>query len=206
MKKTTRTLLVSSMALCLSTAIAVGATYALFTGGVTVNNHLKAGNLKVGLLRTAYQECVLNDDGLLEVLPVDETEIDLTKNPKKLFTVTNAVPECWYQATLYISNEGSVAFDYGMSILWDETNATKAQKEFAEQIEISITYGATPTVTTFALNQCAENEIDLGYLLKGEDAEVIVKATFKDDADNDLVQNKSINFDVQVFAEQKVSL
>ncbi len=200
-----KNVLISIAALLVGGIVVTGATYALFTGKGTVNNHLKAGNLTVGLHRTSYQAYLLTDKGLLEATKEDITDVDLAKDPKQLFQVTNAVPESWYQATMQVSNDGSVAFDYGVRILWNEKGEAPADEVlFASQMEITLTYGNEQT-ETFMLDESAEKDIDLGTLLKDEKGSFTVKAEFKNDEKNDEVQNTSVNFDIQVYATQNTS-
>ncbi len=221
MKRKEKTLLYSILSLSLCTVIVVGATHALFTDSVTVNNHLSAGNLKVGLERVSYKELSLNEQGVLAP-KTDNTVIDLTKNGKEIFTVEKAVPMCEYEATIEVSNLGSTAFDYGMRILW--TNQKEAEAKdvaLANQMQITVTSskiaetdadGKTESgvnYVQFMLNECAEREIDvsLGYLLKntGKDR-FTVKAEFvHSDAENvnNAAMDGALTLDVQVYATQK---
>ncbi len=208
-----RTLLLALVAIALSTVLIVGGTYALFTGDVRVNNHLSAGKLEIGLYRTSYTEHVLGANGLMSTKLPDTDPVDLVENRDKLFNITDlAVPTAWYEATLEVSNLGSVAFDYGVRMIWEENDA---ERPFAEQIRITVT---SATVTkTFMLTAC--EDVDLGSILRGGEAQSFtVKAEFVDDVelntgvenpddlkDNDVNQNAGISFDVQVYAVQKVS-
>ncbi len=207
-----RGLLTIMLTLLLSMVLIVGATYALFTGEATVNNHLKAGNLKVGLERTSYQAHVLdNDTGRMVTTDPDVTRVDLTKDPKELFVVENSVPTCWYKADILVTNKGTVAFNYGMRIIWDLSKVEESEKPYAEafakQIEITVTYGENEA--KFLLEDFATNDIDLGYLERNASGTFTVMAEFLNDEDteefdNDYVQEKEIKFDLQVYAEQKI--
>ncbi len=209
MEKRTKTLLLSMLTLCICTLLVVGGTFALFTDKVTVNNHLSAGNLDVGLYRTSYKECVLDADGLMAESAENTKKINLVENPNELFTVSKAVPTSWYQATMEVSNKGTTAFDYGVCILWTDTKV--GDKDYCEndeiiasQIRITITSenisdevaDGTVIVTdesgnpvevnyvTFMLDKCnlEENKISLGYLCVGDPVETFtVKAEFVDD-------------------------
>ncbi len=201
MEKRTKTLLLSMLTLCICTLLVVGGTFALFTDSVTVNNHLSAGNLDVGLYRTSYKEYVLNEKGLMvENTVVDNPKLNLVGQngySKELFTVSEVVPTSWYQATMEVSNLGSTAFDYGVRILWTDTtdktaeNYCEKDEIIASQIRITITSkeisdeiaNGTVTVTdengdpvevncvTFMLNECKDKDISLGYLLVGDPVE-----------------------------------
>ncbi len=218
------------LALVLCVALLIGGTYALFTGNVEVNNHLSAGNLKVGLTRVSYKEWVLNDSGLM-CEKTDSTAIDLTKDGNEIFTVEKAVPTAWYEATIEVSNEGSTAFDYGMRILWtdmqvddekyDET-LHKNDEILAAQIQITVTSkkiadadadGKDKSGTNyvqFMLDKCEQKDISLGYLLKNAGTDSFtVKAEFvnSDEKDvNNAAMLANLTFDVQVFATQKTSV
>ncbi len=230
MEKRTKTLLLSILTLCICTVLVVGGTFALFTDKATVNNHLSAGNLDVGLYRTSYNECVLDADGLMAVSDENTDRINLVADGKALFNVTNAAPTSWYQATIEVSNLGSTAFDYGMCILWEtDDSTTESEKALASQIKITITSknisdevaDGKVTVTdesgnpvevnyvTFMLDECGleENKISLGYLLKNAGVETFtVKAEFVNDGANNSAKLATLDFDVQVYATQKTSL
>ncbi len=212
------------LALVLCVALLIGGTYALFTGNVEVNNHLSAGNLKVGLTRVSYKEWVLNDSGLMGE-KTDSTAIDLTKNGNEIFTVEKAVPTAWYEATIEVSNEGSTAFDYGMRILWtNKDTASEKDLAFAGQMQITVTSSKIADADAdgkddngtnyvqFMLDECADpgNDISLGYLLKNEGTNSFtVKAEFvnSDVKDvNNAAMLATLTFDVQVFATQKTSV
>ncbi len=217
-----KTILLATIALCLSTALAVGGTYALFTDHTEVNQHLQAGTLKIGLERIAYRDHTLGDDGLMVTSEVNETVVDLRESAKSLFEVEGAVPTAWYESTLRVTNKGSVAFTYGVRILWtadaDATETELAREQaLAEQLRITVTpQNAEPV--SFMLAECARYDIDLGALLAGTNAATFtVKAEFVDDRvlnadptaeaakDNDLAQSARLDFDVQVYAVQKTS-
>ncbi len=207
MKKRRKTLLIAVLALCISTLLAVGGTYALFTDKVEVNNHLKAGNLDVGLERISYIENVLNNEtGLMNQSEENKDVIDLTKDSKVLFSAENAVPTSWYQATIRVSNKGSVAFNYGMKILWNENGkANNAQMAFADQMHITVT-DSTGKAVTFKLSDCANNAVNLGDMLKGEAETFTVKAEFiNDNAVNNAAMLATLKFDLQVYATQKTA-
>ncbi len=209
MERRRKTLLLSILTLCICTALVVGGTYALFTDEATVNNHLQAGNLKVGLYRTAYTENVLDDEGYLETTVVHAQNDKIDSDDKNLeeelwlFNVNNAVPQSYYEADLDVLNQGSVAFSYGMRI--DLTAG--ADTALVNQIKITVTYGTNET--WFMLSDYAANSIDLGVLTTGQSGRFTVKAEFVDDVGEEFVNNnamdETVEFFVQVYATQKVS-
>ena len=214
MGKSIRTVLVAAMTACLCLVLIIGGTYALFSDSVTVNSHLAAGRLKVGLDMVGYQECVLGNDGTLVVGDYEEKNIDLTSTTTDDITIFNAekvVPGCWYEATLELSNSGDVAFDYGIRMLWDGENATESQKALAEQMQITVTEGDTQ-LAEFMLSEyetagsSQNGDILLGYMLKGDAAKtIVVRAEFIDDENNNVAQLSSVSFDLQIYATQKTA-
>ncbi len=207
-----KTLLLSILTLCICTALVVGGTFALFTGEANVNNHLQAGNLKVGLYRTAYTENALNSDGYLVTTVVqrqdnerNESDMNLTDEETEwLFSVSNAVPQSYYEADLDVVNEGSVAFDYGMRIVMTSGEETA----LADQIRITVTYGDGQT-KSFILSTYAANDVNLGILTTEQSDRFTVRAEFVDDNDEEFVNNdamdEAVKFYVQVYATQRVS-
>ncbi len=210
MERRRKTLLLSILTLCICTALVVGAAFALFTDEATVHSHLQAGNLKVGLYRTAYTENALDVDGYLgeTVVQAQDNVIDSNdlnlENELWLFNIDNAVPQSYYEADIDIVNEGSVAFDYGMRIVLTNGSDTA----LVDQIEITVTYGDEQT-KSFILSEYSTNDVDLGVLTAGKSGRFTVKAEFVDDVDEEFVNNNAMNetveFYVQVYATQRVS-
>ena len=84
MGKSRRAALLSAIIACLCLVLIIGGTYALFSDSVTVNNHLAAGKLKVGLKMVGYQECVLGADGSLVTGEAEETDIEIKPEDLKI--------------------------------------------------------------------------------------------------------------------------
>lgn len=201
-----RTLLLSALTALLGVSVAVGASYALFTDQVTVNNHLSAGSLDVGLYRVEYKENVLVADGTIAESTPDTTRVDLTQNADKLFVIDDLfVPTSWYETTVEVSNSGDVAFDYGVRILWKNDPANDKDQIIAKQIQITISVGDTQK-EQFYLCYCADYDVVLGSMLKGDAAEQFtVKAEFVNCDDNNAAMQAEIEFDLQVYATQKTN-
>ena len=201
-----RTLLLSALTALLGVSVAVGASYALFTDQVTVNNHLSAGSLDVGLYRVEYKENVLVADGTMAESTPDTTRVDLTQNADKLFVIDDLfVPTSWYETTVEVSNSGDVAFDYGVRILWKDDPANDKDQIIAKQIQITISVGDTQK-EQFYLCDCANYDVVLGSMLKGDAAEQFtVKAEFVNRDDNNAAMQAEIEFDLQVYATQKTN-
>ncbi len=210
MKAITKALLFSMITLCICTALTVGGTLALFSDRAEVNNHLSAGSLDVGLNRIAYTENALNAQGIM-AKSTNNTRLDLTKSANQMFSIEKAVPTSSYEATVEVSNLGSVAFDYGMRILWKPNSDTKDNDEvLANQLQITVTSSKIANSThsiSFKLSECEEHDIQLGYLLKGTGVDTFtVKAEFiNDNAVNNLAMSANLEFDVQVYATQKTA-
>ncbi len=214
-----RTLLFSVLAIVISAGLVVGGTYAIFSDKVTVNNHLKAGTLDVGLNRVSYQEYTLSDRGTMTVGALNTERVDLTKDASSVFSVSRAVPTSWYEAKIEVSNNGSVAFDYGVRVIWDSGSAEKADKAFADQIKIKITSTGLSAPVEFMLSECEGKDIYLGSLLKGSGASTfIIRAEFVNDSlhnagltdKNDHISNNAamlaeLDFDLQVYATQRTA-
>ena len=201
-----RTLLLSALTALLGVSVAVGASYALFTDQVTVNNHLSAGSLDVGLYRVEYKENVLVADGTMAESTPDTTRVDLTQNADKLFVIDDLfVPTSWYETTVEVSNSGDVPFDYGVRILWKDDPANDKDQIIAKQIQITISVGDTQK-EQFYLCDCADYDVVLGSMLKGDAAEQFtVKAEFVNRDDNNAAMQAEIEFDLQVYATQKTN-
>ncbi|MGN1099501.1 MAG: TasA family protein [Christensenellales bacterium] len=203
MNKRVRTMLLSMIVVCLSLTLVIGGTYALFSDQVTVNNHLAAGSLDVGLQRISYQACEIGSNGMLSTGTANTTTVDLTADNSSLFSVDKAVPGSWYQADIRVSNNGDVAFDYGVRILWDSASATPAQTTLAGQIRITVSVGSTQ-MAQFVLTDL--EDVDLGSILADGAAQVFtVKAEFVNSEENNAAQQSSLDFDLQVYAVQKLS-
>lgn len=188
--------------LCL--AVIAGTVTALFSDSAEVNNHLSAGSLKVGLYRTEYETRTLNSEGLIETV-TDSTRVDLRSDGNAVFDVDNAAPTGTYKATIEVSNLGSVAFDYGVKILWTDDETDGTDQIFASQILVTISVGGTQKAS-FLLADCAkeENSVTLGSILANSDAQTFtVEAEFCDQTENNSAQLATIEFDLQVFATQK---
>ncbi len=221
-RKGMKTLLFSVMALCISTALIVGGTYALFTDSAKVNTHLEAGNLKIGLERIHYTEHVLDLDTGLMTDNSDDTPLDLKTNPEPLFELTNAVPTSSYVSVIEITNQGSTAFDYGIRFNW--TPQSDNAEIFAEQIDITLSADAIVDDTlpegveivtdadtgeqsiTMTLQQWAGMEIDINSMLKGGSNTFTITVVFVDkNTGNNDAMLADLTFDFTVYATQKVA-
>ena len=207
MSKKARTLVLSMVTACLCLALIVGATYALFSDMFTVNNHLKAGKLEVGLERIGYTACTLGDDGTLTESE-DPSVVDLVDDGSTLFQMDTIVPGSWYEAKLRVRNNGDVAFDYGVRVLWNENaDANEKQLALASQIQITVTQGDTQKAQ-FMLDEAVDVDFAEPVLAESEaDSDTsqtfTVRAEFVDDTANNEAQGaEKFEFDLQVYATQ----
>ncbi len=208
MKKRNKLLRISTLlafAICLFAFIGSGCI--VLGDDANANNHLNSSTFRIGLTRTSYKECVLDESTGLLTQRADDEKIDLLKDPSEIFRIENAVPTCWYEATIEISNLGDIALDYGALIIWtNKSSATEKDKALASQIKITISGGSLTAPVEFMLDQCAQNRTSIGSILKGEEPESFkIKAEFIDSEDNNLAMDASLLFDVQVFATQKTA-
>ena len=213
--KKKRVLLVSCSVILLCMSIIVGMTYALFTDSVSVNNHLKAGNLDITLTRTNLEYSVLNEDGELAVTEVTDDYNFTASTNENVFGIDakdiRIVPGSYFDADMEIANNGNVAFTYSVGIsLIGDSNA------LAEQLQVTVTH-PDGTTTTKKLSDLAGGLSIATGKMKVTDASqsFSVKVDFIDDVvananltdgetpmDNDLAQTQSAVFDLSVTAVQ----
>ncbi len=205
--KRLKTIAVSMAALCIATILAIGGTYALFTGKAEVNNHLVAGNLKIGMVQTNLVKRELDTTTGLMKDTTDGTDVDLVTNGKQVFEYKNVVPTTAYTSTIEITNEGSVAFEYNARIIWDKGENPSAEDiALAEQIEITITVG--DKTKTFKLSECYEESsiLDLGTFKKNDPKQIMTVYTefvnITDSTENNDAMLGEVSFDIQIDATQ----
>lgn len=188
----------------LGLTLAVAGTYALFSDSATVNNHLSAGSLKIGLARTGYSRHILAANGTMTD-ENDTARVDLTTDASKLFELENIVPTTACTATVEVTNKGTVAFDYGVRILFDSSSADAKSSALAQQLQITVKVG-NEVKGSFALADSGSNDVDIGTMLAGSSAQSFtVSVTFvSDDNTNNTAQLGSVSFDLKVYATQKV--
>lgn len=210
-------LAVITMLLCVS-LIAFG-TYALFTDSQTLTVHLNAATLDIGLVRTNLDYNSLADDGYEYEHIGENTEVvDFTEaTTRNLFDVTDdtlIAPGCWYEATLKIVNNGTVAFGW-----WLDVTLKGDVTELANQLEVTVTEcnpdgtvkdgGRTETQLLKDGTHIGSKDAPFGHFAIGTDNTVAVfkvKVMFKnldtDGSVNNAAQNLKAGFDVVVNAVQ----
>ena len=217
-----RVLLTAAAIILLCITILVGATFGLFSDGVTVHNHLQAGDLEADLWRT-YLECKsLNEYGQFKLIKEDG-DLDLSNTKladKNIFgldsTDIRLAPQSYVKADLEIRNYGNVAFDYKVKLVFTGDTTVANNKAFAEQLMISVTHKGTTVIQDVSLDQFVNNgtyyELFTGELLVDPNADYstapfTVQVTFKDDNSvNNSAQAATATFDLIVEAVQSTKV
>ena len=196
---TKKILAISCVIIMLCTTLIVGASYALFNETVSVGNHLQAGNLDADLTRTNLKFAVLDTNGVL-VDHEDGDDVDFTGTTNKnIFGLTGdqkIVPGSYFEAEMYLSNNGTVAFDYEVEIkILGESN------KLAEQLNVTIT--TANGTETFMLSEInGKYVVTEGRMYINSSASFTVRVEFVDGAANNDAQDQSCAFDLVVTAVQ----
>ena len=101
--------------LCLA-ALVVG-TVAIFSDSSSGNVHLAAGRLSVGLYRTEMSGTELLPDGTVAEMPKETDPVDLETDDSSVFDIQGFIPGMWREAVLRVDNNGTVAFNFDVSIV-----------------------------------------------------------------------------------------
>lgn len=204
-KRTIRLLLLALVAVLCCLALLIGSTFALFTDSVSVKNHLRAGTLKVSLVREKLTSYNITDDGSMK-LDTDDSIVDFTESTKaNVFGFSEddrIVPTSYFIADMVISNSSDVAFVYWIEIV---LKTDKSAAELAEQLTVTVKHGEAET--SQSLNNglsVGSSENTLGTVLVGEEAKFSVTIEFKnlENSVNDTAQDKEVFFDLVVYAVQ----
>lgn len=207
MKATTlRITLLAGLGIVLASSIAVGATYSLWDQEVSVENHLSSGNLSVKLERTNLVKHSLNAQGYLEDT-TNSTLVDFTNSSttqSNIFDLNEnelVVPGSYYDATLKLTNSGSVAIGYTISLKFDSDTSI----DLASQIKIYVDDQVIDYLYTDSNNgeiKIVSSSMDLSNKEKSID----VKIEFEnlESNINNLAQDKEASFDLIVKAVQKI--
>lgn len=201
LKNKARTLMVASVMIMLCVGMAIGGTYALFTDKVEVENHLVAGNLNITLERTKLVKNTLNNNGYLqktEVTTVKDFSNDTNSNVFDIGSNEFLVPASYYEATMRVSNNSSIAFEYDIVI-----RLTSASNKLAEQMNVYIDGVKKGTLSEFTASSQLAN-IGSGTVVPGNSREFIVKIEFASNSGN-ITQGQSVKFDLAVEATQKTN-
>ena len=193
----------SAAIILLCMTVIAGLTFALFTDGDRVKNHLQAGDLEVRLTRTNLKYRYLDEKGVWQV-PVIEDDLDFTSSTEDNVFGLDAeglyiVPGCYFNADMQVDNVGNVAFTYAVSIdMLGEVN------ELAEQLQVTVTK-ADGTSETKKLSDMINGEtIMAGRMLEDDAPQTFnVDVYFTDDtAINNAAQTQLAEFDLVIIATQ----
>lgn len=204
--------------LCLA-ALVVG-TVAIFSDSSSGNVHLAAGRLSVGLYRTEMSGTQLLPDGTVAEMPKETDPVDLEADDSSVFDIQGFIPGMWREAVLRVDNNGTVAFNFDVSIVNVSLNGgTAASQALSEQITVTVynIVGSERTqVASFHLSEYEEKgqNISLGKLNASEEentsssAYFAVHVSFDTEVtgdDGNLAQGGDVSFDLRVYAEQETA-
>ncbi|MBR2474421.1 MAG: SipW-dependent-type signal peptide-containing protein [Clostridia bacterium] len=220
-----RALLVSASVILLCLTVIVGMTWALFTDTVTVENHLKAGDLNITLERTKLETYSIDattgylasktDNNVVNFSdPTGKNVFDLTANSK-------IVPCSYYTATMRISNNiaavtenkqnSDVAYDYWIEVKLKVDGLTAQEIEalkLDEQLEITVSSEKLTTPMTAWLSNgltVGSSSAPLGTLTLGDSDDFTVKMEFVSGASNNDAKTQNLTFDLIVHAVQRTT-
>ena len=204
--------------LCLA-ALVVG-TVAIFSDSSSGNVHLAAGRLSVGLYRTEMSGTQLLPDGTVAEMPKETDPVDLETDDSSVFDIQGFIPGMWREAVLRVDNNGTVAFNFDVSIVNLSLNGgTAASQALSEQITVTVynIVGSERTqVASFHLSEYEKKgqNISLGKLNASEEentsssAYFAVLVSFDTEVtgdDGNLAQGGDVSFDLRVYAEQETA-
>ncbi len=196
----------ASLVILLAGTAAVGATYALWSDKTSVSTHLQSGNLKAKLERTSLTILTLDEDTGYLVSSTDTSVVDLSSsssNNVNAFGIGDddlVVPGAYYEAAFKLSNEGSVAFSYDVSIKLDTTSVT----DLAKQIKVYI--DGTDKGYLYTDDNLGSHSVAKGSLSKEDQAKTFtIKIAFDDLDTNNSAMEQDAKFDLSVTATQLIS-
>ncbi len=194
------TLLTSLLLLLLSFGVLIGSSYSLWNLNQNVGIHLIAGNLNLKLERTKLTKKYLDTStGLLKKGENTKT-MDFTNSSSNIFDIADGemvVPGCYYEATLKLTNSGSVAFDYSINFNVNDN----VPSNLAKQMKISFNgtskgYLADDKNKTFEIAKGSMN-------IKQSSDEFTIKVEFENLSNNNSAMNSTVYFDLSINATQK---
>ena len=219
--KSFHSILAAFIIVLLCSAMIVTGTYALFTDTFSQKTVLKAGTMKIRLLRTKLEYTELNGDGLFErktdtrQLVYAQPETGETTSTENVFGLTNEtllIPTSEYKATMRLENKSDVAFNYYLSI---EGLGDAAKNHFSDKLTVIVDTdltnsaagaagGETKTTVSVANTAIGDANAPVGQVLIGGVADFTVTIIFERDATNN-AQAQEANFNLTVHAVQVVA-
>lgn len=202
MAKRWRIVAISFFIVVLCLILAIGATLALFTDGVTLTTHLKAGNIGgITLYRVGLASTTLDDSGKL-VSAESSEEVDFSEaTDENVFGISDdgvIVPGCSYEAVMELRNGSGIYVGYWLEIVLDgESNS------LAEQLLVTVTVGENSYRRYLSEELSVGSETEpLSEIAAGSATQFTVKVEFIDaDANND-AQDQEASFDLLVYVAQ----
>ncbi len=214
MAKKKRTLVLAYTTLALSMMTMVGGSYALFTDQEQGKVHLEAGTLSATLTRTAHTARVYDPNvGYFVDKAVSDESVDFTDNETdNIFGLEDGmliVPTCTFTATMTISNDDVLPFNYYIGIVLAKEDANGATIDYStmhldDQIEVSVAVdNGTPVTQRLTGDFTVGSETaPIGRLANGEAQSFTVTVTFVDEDGNNNAQGETLDFDLVVYAAQ----
>lgn len=205
MRSKIKVLIASAFAIVGAAALIVAGTYALFSDSISIDNHLQAGTLKAKLERTSLNMVTLDPETGYLVEHSDDEIKDFTESSmlsENIFGLEEdslIVPAAFYEVTMKLSNDGSVAFDYTVNIvLTSESNA------LAEQLKVTVNDDAENAKYL----SDGETILASGTLDKTEGSSFItftIRIEFMNQNNNNDAQDLKVDFDLMVKAIQRTT-
>lgn len=206
--------IVTFIALLLCVISTVGVTMALFSDMVDSPSHIQSGTLKLGAQLVKLEGTYTDENGELAPISPTERNIDLKTSDECVFDIRNAMPLLSQTATIRISNNDTVAFDYYVSIVrltdgeGHSITSGSSHEALAQQITIEIKIGTNKKTFNLCDYYKSENEMYMGYVLRGDPSQdFTITASFdnldEDGSVNNLAQGAHIKFDILIRAVQK---
>lgn len=219
--KSFHSILAAFIIVLLCSAMIVTGTYALFTDSFSQKTVLKAGTMKIRLLRTNLEYTELNAQGLFETKTDDrdlvyaQPEGNETISNENVFGIkdnTLLIPTSRYTATMRLENKSDVAFKYYLSI---EGLGDNAKNHFSDKLTIIVDTnltnnaegeagGETKTTVSAAETLIGDASAPIGTVIINGSAEFTVTVIFESDATN-LAQAQEAHFNLNVHAVQVVA-
>lgn len=213
MNSKSRLFITATMVITVCLMLLTFGTYALFSDTIEVTHHLQAGTLEATLVRTNLKYNYLGDDGYLyekennDIVDFSDST-NLMQNVFDINSDTIVVPGNYFESTMELDNNGTVAFSYWIKIVLNDEIAS----DLASQLKVVVTtYDNDENEIIFEsyLKDGLEvgNEINpLGEIAANATSPVTfkVKIYFEHNSQNNQSMNDQINFDIAVYAVQVV--
>lgn len=186
-------------------------TYSLFSQTVIIDTHLQAGNLEIKLERINLKYNELDEKGLFVTYENKEIKdfTNTNNENENIFNLNNKkyiVPGSYLEATMRLTNNGNVSFDYWLAIKVKEG----LDSNLKGQIKVTvITYIDDIEVesTSYLKNdlEIGNETLPLDTVLVNESKTFKVKVEFIHSSLNNSAMEEEVNFDLTVYAVQNTN-